>query len=113
MTGRRARLVEWDMRGLLLITIAIVAACGGNRPGVEPPPPSGPQPRMDLHCTPQPDFDEAACTGRGCTYGPPLICRGIDVDDETRDREREAEASGGLPCTCVCPSDLEACAMVP
>lgn len=112
MTGRRGRLVEWDMRGLLLITIAIVAACGGPR-HAEPPPPSGPQPRMDLHCTPQPDFDEAACTGRGCSYGPPLICRGVDVDDETRDRERQAEESGRLPCTCVCPSDLEACAMVP
>lgn len=72
-------------------------------------------PRMDLHCTPQTDFDEVACArrGQGCGYGPPLICRGIDVDDATKDEERRAYESGKQPCTCICEQDRIDCSQVP
>ena len=71
--------------------------------------------RMDLHCTPQADFDEPACgaRGQGCGYGPPLICRGVDVGDEVREQERRAYEAGEQPCECICQEDRERCAMVP
>lgn len=103
-------------------TFVIVMACGGHTA----PPTSaggggggsgsgGPAPRLDLHCTPQADFDEAACAARegGCRYRPPLICRGVDVDDSTRVLERRAFDAGTEPCTCICDAEIRECAMVP
>lgn len=97
------------------IVFALALACSSNAPRPGGGPGGGPAPRMDLHCTPQPDFDEAACaaTGDGCAYGPPLICRGTDVDDATHEEERRAYEAGTRPCTCVCPASVRACAMVP
>lgn len=101
----------------LLVALMLVAGCGGKAPDAQAPdqPPGAPGARMDLRCTPQADFDEAACaaSGDGCGYGPPLICRGIAVGEEQRESERAAEESGRLPCTCICERARMECSMVP
>lgn len=99
---------------VLAAVIVVALGCSSSAPRPAGGPTRG-GPRMDLHCTPQDDFDEAACAARGdgCGYAPPLICRGIDVDDATRERERQAYDAGTEPCTCVCEADRTACAMVP
>lgn len=97
------------------LAVACVVALGCSSSAPRPAGgPAGGGPRMDLHCTPQPDFDEAACAARGdgCGYGPPLVCSGVD-DPEGREQERQAYEAGTSPCTCVCPADVRACAMVP
>lgn len=97
------------------LAVACVVALGCSSSAPRPTGgPTGGGPRMDLHCTPQPDFDEAACAARadGCAYGPPLVCSGVD-DPEGREQERHAYEAGTAPCTCVCPADVRACAMVP
>lgn len=112
------------MRATMIAFVIAIAACGGGQKSSTTGTGTGTgsgsgsagvAPRMDLHCTPQAGFDEPACAarGEGCGYGPPLICRGIDVDDETKERERRAYESGEQPCECICAVDRERCAMVP
>lgn len=102
------------------VALALAAACGPASTPSSTTPPAGPPtgkvgPRLDLHCTPQPDFDEAACAARsgGCSYQPPLICRGTEPDDGTQERERLAYEAGTEPCQCVCQADILACSQVP
>lgn len=72
-------------------------------------------PRLDLHCTPQAKFDEVECraSGKDCRFGPPLICRGIDVPDDIKQREAEVYEAGTAPCVCTCEEDRVRCSMVP
>jgi hypothetical protein len=98
--------------------LVTLVACGGHPPATSSTSsetPTAPGARVDLHCTPQADFDEAACAtrGEGCGYGPPLICRGVDVPDEVHEQERRAYEAGSQPCQCICAADHEACARVP
>ena len=101
------------MRSFAVVFVGALA-CSSRPPHPAGGPGGGAAPRMDLHCTPQPDFDEAACAARGdgCGYGPPLVCSGVD-DPEGREGARLAYEAGSAPCTCVCPADVRACAMVP
>lgn len=105
------------MRTFAAVFVVAIVACSSNPPRAVTggAPASGDGPRLDLHCTPQADFDEPNCAARGdgCGYAPPLICRGIDVDDATHEAERAAYEAGTQPCTCICSADREACAMVP
>jgi hypothetical protein len=104
------------MRILLLITIAACGAPSTTAPSTTAPSSASKRkPRMDLHCTPGDDFDEPGCAakGQGCSYGPPLICRGVDVDDATHERERQRFEAGTDPCTCICEEARVQCSMVP
>jgi hypothetical protein len=102
----------------VVIAALFALGCGG---APKPPPAetatatATAEPRLDLHCTPQADFDEAACAGRGagCGYGPPLICRGVDVPDEVKEEERRAYEAGTGPCECICEEARVQCMMVP
>jgi hypothetical protein len=100
------------MRIVIAGVLVALVACGGHPPATGS---SSSGARRDLHCTPQADFDEAACasSGEGCGYGPPLICRGVDVPDEVHEQERRAYEAGSQPCQCICAADHEACARVP
>ena len=103
------------MKTLLLL---VLVACGGHAAperATTTGSASDAKPRLDLHCTPQPGFDEAACSakGNGCAYGPPLICRGVDVDDKTHERERKVYEAGTQPCQCICEDERTRCMMVP
>ncbi len=97
------------MRHTFAVVVSIVLGCGGSKPLTR----TGPDRRMDLLCTPQADFDEAACAARGCHYEPQLICRGVAVDEQTRMQEQREREAGAFPCQCVCAEDVKACSTVP
>ena len=110
-----------------LMTVVVIAMCGAGCGGSKARPDgtggggegSGSgfhaAPRLDLHCTPQAKFDEAECraSGKDCRFGPPLICRGIDVPDDIKQQEREVYEAGTAPCVCSCEEDRVRCSMVP
>lgn len=112
--GRQCKLPAMRIFGIAVLLV--VAACGGGQQRSSGG--GGAQkmaPRMDLHCTPQTNFDQAECaaSGKDCHYGPPLICRGVDVPDEQKELERQEYESGRLPCECACEEDRVRCSMVP
>ena len=78
------------------------------------PSPKG-TPRLDLHCTPQGESDEADCaaTGKDWHFQPPLVCRGVQVSAEVREAERKAWEAGTEPCTCVSNQQILECSTVP
>jgi hypothetical protein len=98
----------------IVATTAILGACAGaNAQRGERGSGVG-RPRLDLHCTPQHEGDEAACnTHDGYSFRPPLICRGVDVGPEVRERERRAYEAGTAPCECVSREQERQCMMVP
>jgi hypothetical protein len=104
-----------EMRMLLLIAIAACGSTPDRATSATNPAPTKRKPRMDLHCTPGDDFDEPACSakGQGCSYGPPLICRGVEVDEATHQKEQRRFDAGTDPCTCICEDARLACSMVP
>ncbi len=112
-----------------IMSCLFAAACGGTAPQSAPPDePPRPEQRSDdapppahanerlrpeNHCTERPPGGESECTSRDCEWTAPLICRGVDVGNEVRERERQRYEAGVEACTCVCPADRTACAMVP
>lgn len=112
-----------------LMTVVVIAMCGAGCGGSKAKPDGAggggggegggggfkAEPRLDLHCTPQAKFDEAECraSGKDCRFGPPLICRGIDVPDDIKQQESEVYEAGTAPCVCSCEEDRVRCSMVP
>lgn len=87
-------------------TRTTVTSSGGTHAGT---------PRMDLHCTPQNDGDEAACHARGAEYqyGPAPIGHGTQPPPEVEEAERRAYAEGTGACVCMSQQERMQVMMVP
>lgn len=98
------------MRCAMILAFGLLVSCGGA-----PPRSTGGDERLreSLHCTERPPGGEEDCVGRGCRWGPPLVCRGTQAPPEVLEAERQSYERGEETCGCICPAEEEACSMVP
>lgn len=103
-----------DARRLALLLL-VLAACASDRVVLADG--TRAHVRRDHCCTERDDAPmnvaESCAATAGCSYGPALVCRGVDVPDDIAAEERAAREACRMACACTCPEDLERCANTP